>query len=75
MVLLAKYWDLKANHSGKQSTIHLNHLGFVSDIESTLHGRKIVLLLNGGNKSTQQTDIKKAQTLWEIYKSERNDKN
>jgi putative addiction module killer protein len=37
---------------------------------------KIVILLNGGNKSTQLTDIKKAKNLWEIYKSEiRNDEN
>ena len=34
------------------------------------HGRKIVLLLNDGIKSTQQTDIDKAKKLWSDYKDE-----
>ena len=38
--------------------------------------KKIVLLLNGGDKSTQRTDISKAGKLWEIIKSEiRDDEN
>lgn len=31
---------------------------------------KIVLLLNGGNKSTQQKDIEKAKQIWTEYKNE-----
>ena len=34
------------------------------------HGSTIVLLLNGGTKSTQQTDIEKAKKLWSDYKDE-----
>ncbi|MEQ8474098.1 MAG: type II toxin-antitoxin system RelE/ParE family toxin [Marinoscillum sp.] len=34
------------------------------------HGGTIVLLLNGGTKSTQQTDIDKAKKLWSDYKDE-----
>lgn len=30
----------------------------------------IVLLLNGGTKTSQQKDIKKAKELWSIYKNE-----
>ena len=32
------------------------------------HGEKIVLLLNGGDKSTQQKDIVKAKQIWSDYK-------
>ena len=32
------------------------------------HGEKIVLLLNGGDKSTQQRDIAKAKQIWSDYK-------
>lgn len=32
------------------------------------HGEKIVLLLNGGDKSTQQKDIVKAIQIWSDYK-------
>jgi len=31
------------------------------------HGNHIVLLLNGGDKSTQQKDIKKAEQIWIAY--------
>lgn len=32
------------------------------------YGEKIVLLLNGGDKSTQQKDIAKAKQIWSEYK-------
>jgi len=32
------------------------------------YGGKIVLLLNGGDKSTQQKDITKAKQIWSDYK-------
>jgi len=32
------------------------------------YGEKIVLLLNGGDKSTQQKDIAKAKQIWSDYK-------
>ncbi|WPP53658.1 type II toxin-antitoxin system RelE/ParE family toxin [Catalinimonas niigatensis] len=31
------------------------------------HGEQLILLLIGGDKSTQNTDIKKAKRLWEEY--------
>ncbi len=34
-----------------------------------INGR-IVFLLNGGDKSSQQKDIKKAKQLWEDYQNE-----
>jgi putative addiction module killer protein len=33
------------------------------------HNGKIVLLLNGGDKSTQQKDVEKAKQLWNDYKN------
>jgi len=32
------------------------------------HEEKIVLLINGGDKSTQQKDIEKAKQIWSDYK-------
>ena len=34
------------------------------------HKGKLVLLLNGGDKSTQQKDIEKAKGIWDDYKNE-----
>jgi len=34
------------------------------------HGETIILLLYGGNKSTQDADIDKAKTLWTKYKND-----
>jgi putative addiction module killer protein len=31
---------------------------------------RIVFLLNGGDKSSQQKDIMKAKQLWEVYQTE-----
>ena len=36
----------------------------------TQYKKKIIVLLIGGTKSTQQADIKKANHLWDLYKSE-----
>ena len=33
-------------------------------------GRVVYLLLNGGDKSTQATDIKHAKAIWEQFKKE-----
>ena len=32
-----------------------------------LHGREIVVLLGGGNKRSQQRDIRRAQQLWQQF--------
>jgi putative addiction module killer protein len=32
-----------------------------------LHGRKIVVLLGGGDKSSQSRDIRRAQELWQQF--------
>lgn len=34
------------------------------------HGDKIIVILGGGDKSTQPKDIISAQTLWRAYKNE-----
>jgi len=34
------------------------------------HSNRIVLLLNGGDKSSQQKDIKKAKRIWVDYQNE-----
>jgi putative addiction module killer protein len=34
------------------------------------HGDKIIVILGGGDKSTQAKDIISAQTLWRAYKNE-----
>ncbi len=34
-----------------------------------LHGRQVVILLGGGDKSTQRRDIRKAQLLWQQFKT------
>ena len=34
-------------------------------------GDKLLLLLNGGTKDTQQDDIKEAERRWELYKKEK----
>ena len=34
-----------------------------------LHGRKIVILLGGGNKRSQSQDIGRAQQLWKEFKA------
>lgn len=36
-------------------------------------GKKIILLLIGGDKSSQQKDIKKAQKFWEDYRRRENE--
>ena len=34
------------------------------------HGDKIIVILGGGDKSTQPKDIISAKTLWRAYKNE-----
>ena len=34
-----------------------------------LHGTQVVVLLGGGDKRTQQLDIRRAQQLWKSFKS------
>ncbi len=46
------------------------HFGPGYRIYYGLDGQMIVLLLCGGDKSTQKKDIKKAKTFWEDYKEE-----
>jgi len=36
-----------------------------------MHLRDGYLLLNGGDKSTQETDIKRAKAMWQEIKKER----
>lgn len=38
-------------------------------------GKKIILLLIGGDKATQQQDIRKAQMFWEDYRRRENENN
>ena len=38
-------------------------------------GKKIILLLTGGDKSSQQKDIKKAREYWEDYRRRENENN
>ncbi|MFN2266789.1 MAG: type II toxin-antitoxin system RelE/ParE family toxin [Desulfonatronovibrio sp.] len=44
------------------------HFGPGYRIYYGLDGQEIVLLLCGGDKSTQEKDIKKAKTFWKTYK-------
>ena len=44
------------------------HFGPGYRIYYGLDGQKIVLLLCGGDKKTQEKDIKKAKTFWKTYK-------
>jgi putative addiction module killer protein len=44
------------------------HFGPGYRIYYGLDGQKIVLLLCGGDKKTQEKDIKKAKTFWKNYK-------
>jgi putative addiction module killer protein len=39
-----------------------------------LHGRQIVVLLGGGDKSRQQRDIRCAQLLWQQFKKHASEK-
>ncbi len=45
------------------------HLGAGYRIYYGKNGRDIVLLLCGGDKSTQSKDVKKAKFFWEDYKN------
>ena len=45
------------------------HIGSGLRIYFAMQGAQIVVLLGGGDKSTQQRDIGRAQQLWKRYKS------
>ena len=44
------------------------HVGPGYRVYCARHGRAVVLLLTGGDKSSQQTDIKRAKELWAEWK-------
>jgi len=44
------------------------HVGPGYRVYCARHGRAVVLLLMGGDKSSQQTDIKRAKELWAEWK-------
>jgi putative addiction module killer protein len=44
------------------------HVGPGYRVYCARHGRAVVLLLMGGDKSSQQTDIKRAKELWSEWK-------
>ena len=46
------------------------HFGPGYRIYFGLKGRDLLLLVMGGDKSTQSKDIKKAKALWSLYESE-----
>lgn len=46
------------------------HLGLGYRIYFGQNGKEIVLILCGGNKNTQERNIKKAKIYWEKYKNE-----
>lgn len=39
-----------------------------------MDGRTMIILLHGGDKSTQKKDIKKAKAYWQDYKEHRNER-
>lgn len=45
------------------------HYGRGYRLYFAIHGDEIILLLVGGDKSTQQKDIKKARAYWKDYRS------
>jgi putative addiction module killer protein len=45
------------------------HVGAGLRIYIALEGARIVILLGGGDKSTQKRDIRRAQQLWKSYTS------
>lgn len=45
------------------------HFGPGYRIYCKKHGERLILLLIGGDKSTQKKDIKKAKSIWNKYKN------
>jgi len=45
------------------------HFGSGYRVYYKKEGNQLILLLNGGNKSTQERDIKKAKKIWEAIKN------
>ncbi len=44
------------------------HVGAGYRVYCARHGKAVVLLLTGGDKSSQQTDIRRAKELWADWK-------
>ena len=71
-VKLDFYGDYKNLKNGVNELRFITHSGY--RIYFGEDGNKIVVLLIGGNKSTQNKDIKKAKDYWKDYKERSNKK-
>lgn len=68
---IGNYGDYKALQGGVNE-LRL-HFGSGYRVYFAEDGKKIVVLLSGGDKKSQSKDIKKAISYWEQYKAGKND--